>query len=320
MDSFLKSIPAGHVLIRNHYVGINASDINFTAGRYDPRHKPPMYPGFEAVGTIVAHSPDLKNVKIGSAVAVMQYGAFSEYQIAPAQTLIPLPSVNREILALIVTGLTSSIALEQMGKMTTGEKVLVTAAAGGAGQIAVRLAKLAGNYVIGTCSSDEKVAMLKDLGCDRVINYKKEDFKSVMKKEFPKGVDIVYESVGGEFLKICLDSLAVKGRLIIIGAIANYNTKSTSNQMSSAMIDVVPTYSLLNGSRTVSGFFLNNYRNDFPRHLLAMTDLVQQGQLKPYIDGNFNGLEGVFDAVEYLHNGKNVGKVVVNVGPAKSNL
>lgn len=94
--------------------------------------------------------------------------------------------------------------------MTKGETVLVTAgikvymceeercteknwcnssfvAAGGAGQIAVQLAKLAGNHVIGTCSSDDKVAMLKEMGCDRVINYKKENFKAVMKKEYPRG-------------------------------------------------------------------------------------------------------------------------------------
>lgn len=77
-------------------------------------------------------------------------------------------------------------------------------AAGGAGQIAVQLAKLAGNHVIGTCSSDDKVQMLKDMGCDRVINYKKEDFKTVMKKEYPRGVDIVFESIGGNFFEICL--------------------------------------------------------------------------------------------------------------------
>lgn len=63
----------------------------------------------------------------------------------------------------------------------------IIVAAGGAGQIAVQLAKLAGNHVIGTCSSDDKVAMLKEMGCDRVINYKKEDFKAVMKKEYPRG-------------------------------------------------------------------------------------------------------------------------------------
>lgn len=88
--------------------------------------------------------------------------------------------------------------------MTKGETILVTAAAGGAGQIAVQLAKQAGNHVIGTCSNEEKVAMLKAMGCDRVINYKTEDFGNVLKTEYPRGVDIVFESVGGEFFNICL--------------------------------------------------------------------------------------------------------------------
>jgi len=320
MDAFLKSLPAGYVVVKNHYCGINASDINFSAGRYDPRHKPPMYPGFESVGQIVAHAPDLKSVKLGSAVAVMQYGAFAEYQMVPVKSTIPLPNVQKEILALMATGLTSSLALEHMGRMTHSEKVLVTAAAGGAGQIAVRLAKLAGNYVIGTCSSDDKVAMLKELGCDRVINYKKEDLATVLKKEFPKGVDIVYESVGGDFLKICFENLAVKGRLIVIGAMSNYKGNSSSNQMSSVMTDVVPTYPLLNGSRTVSGFFLNHYVQDFSKHLTKLIQLVQKGDLKPFLDDKFNGIEQVFDAVDYLQSGKNIGKVLVNLAPNKSNL
>ncbi len=82
--------------------------------------------------------------------------------------------------------------------MKTGETVLVTAAAGGTGQFAVQLAKLAGNTVIATCSTPEKVKLLKELGCDRVINYKTENLEQVLKSEYPNGVDIVYESVGGE--------------------------------------------------------------------------------------------------------------------------
>lgn len=85
------------------------------------------------------------------------------------------------------TGLTASIALEQVGQMKSGQTVLVTAAAGGTGVFAVQLAKLAGNHVIGTCSSDEKIGMLKQLGCDRVINYKKENFAKVLKTEYPQG-------------------------------------------------------------------------------------------------------------------------------------
>ncbi len=95
---------------------------------------------------------------------------------------------------LFVSGLTASIALEEVGEMPQtggGCVVLVTAAAGGTGQIAVQLAKAAGHTVIGTTSSDSKAEHLKSLGVDRVVNYNSEDLHSVLKTEFPSGVDIV---------------------------------------------------------------------------------------------------------------------------------
>lgn len=218
----------------------------------------------------------------------------------------------------MVTGLTSSMALEHSGRMTTGETVLVTAAAGGAGQIAVRLAKLAGNFVIGTCSSEEKVQALKELGCDRVINYKKEDFGAVLKKEFPKGVDIIYESVGGEFFRTCMQNLAVRGRLIVIGAMSTYKETGNSGKMADNFSDQVATYELLAGSKTVAGFFLNNYRKEMPEHLPKLIRLFESGELKVNIDSKFSGLAATYDAVDYLQAGKNVGKVVVSLNPTSS--
>lgn len=221
--------------------------------------------------------------------------------------------------------------------MTKGETVLVTAgkflllfsaglflwngytktlnfiAAGGAGQIAVQLAKLAGNHVIGTCSSDDKVAMLKEMGCDRVINYKKEDFKAVMKKEYPRGVDIIFESVGGKFFEICLKSLAVRGRLIVIGTIASY---TGPDGMAG---DNVNTLKLLGTSRTVAGFFMPDYMEFSASHMANMIKLVNEGKLKVLLDnGGLSGIDQVADAVAYLHSGKNKGKVVVSLVDAKS--
>jgi hypothetical protein len=101
--------------------------------------------------------------------------------------------------------------------MRTGETVLVTAAAGGTGMFAVQLAKLAGNHVVATCSSPAKVELLKRLGADRVVDYKVESLKAVLRKEYPKGVDLVYESVGGDMFRTAVGALADKGRLVIIG-------------------------------------------------------------------------------------------------------
>ena len=80
--------------------------------------------------------------------------------------------------------------------------------------------------MIGTCGSEDKVAFLKDIGCNRVINYKKEDVATVLKKEYPQGVDVVYECVGGKMLEAAVNSLAVHGKIIVIGMISGYVDQS----------------------------------------------------------------------------------------------
>ncbi|KAI8139022.1 hypothetical protein BJV82DRAFT_501078, partial [Fennellomyces sp. T-0311] len=260
-NDLVNTLKPGHVIVKNLYLGINASDVNYTNAKYIPDIKPPFDVGFEALAQVVAVGPGISQDKVGSYVLISQYGAFAEYLDVTYKAVIPVPSNRIELLALLTSGLTSSIALEETGRMTTGETVLVTAAAGGAGQIAVQLAKLAGNYVIGTCSSDEKAAMLKSMGCDRVINYKKEDFKTVLRNEYPKGVDIVFES-----------------RLIVIGTVSTYSASSGMQG------DKVDTLQLLGKSRAVAGFFLPDYPHLFKSHMAKLVKLLVEGKLKIEID------------------------------------
>ncbi|CAO3649184.1 unnamed protein product [Mucor hiemalis] len=312
-NDFIQNLKPNNVVVKNFHVGINASNVNFTNGKYIPGIKPPFDVGFEALGEIVAVGSSVPKEKIGSHVIYTQYGAFAEYVEISAKAVMPVPSARPELLGLLTSGLTASIALAETGRMTKGETVLITAAAGGAGQIAVQLAKLAGNHVIGTCSSDDKVSMLKEMGCDRVINYKKEDFKAVMKKEYPRGVDIIFESVGGEFFDICLKSLAVRGRLIVIGMVASY---TGADGMSG---DNVNTIKLLGTSRTVAGFFMPDYKEFSASHMANMVKLMKEGKLRVEIDnGGLHGIDQVSDAVAYLHSGKNKGKVVVSLIDAKT--
>ena len=171
--------------------------------------------------------------------------------------------------------MTASISLEKYGHLQPGNKVLVTAAAGGTGQFAVQLAKLAGCHVIGTCSNQEKVEMLRRLGCDRPINYKTEDFKSVLKSEYPKGVDVVYESVGGEVFNTSVKNLAIGGRLILIGFITSYQDANFALRPSLPLYQI-----LLSKSASVQGFFLNNHLKDVPSHIAKMVQLYSTGKLQ----------------------------------------
>lgn len=151
------------------------------------------------------------------------------------------------------------------------------------------------------------------MGCDRVINYKKEDFKAVMKKEYPRGVDIIFESVGGTFFDICLKSLAVRGRLIVIGTVSTY---ADANGMAG---DNVNTLKLLGTSRTVAGFFMPDYKEFSASHMANMIKLVKEGKLKVLIDnGGLSGIDSVAAGVAYLHSGKNKGKVVISLINGKS--
>ena len=215
------------VLVRNVWVGINASDINYTAGHYRPGLAPPFDAGFEAVGTVLRCGQAVEHLKPGQTVALTSYSAFGEMQVAKAARCAPVAELSPRVLPLFVSGLTASLALECVGQIQSSDVVLVTAAAGGTGTFAVQLAKLKGCHVIGTCSSASKVEFLKQLGCDRVVNYKEESLDEVLKKEYKKGVDLVYESVGGDMYDTAVANLAIKGRLIIIGMISGYQDQST---------------------------------------------------------------------------------------------
>uniref|UniRef100_A0A0B7BMB1 15-oxoprostaglandin 13-reductase n=2 Tax=Arion vulgaris TaxID=1028688 RepID=A0A0B7BMB1_9EUPU len=311
------------VVIKNRYVGINASDINYTAGRYDPTKRPPFPAGFEGLGEVVSVGPDTV-LKVGQAVLYSKFGAFSDFISVEAATTIPVPTCDPAFLSLMVSGLTASVALEKEADLKPGQTVLVTAAAGGTGQFAVQLAKLAGCHVIGTCSSDDKNDFLKSIGCDRTINYRKEKLNDVLSKEYPKGVDVVYESVGNEMFDDALKNLAVFGKLIVIGMISNYEGQeikdgNTFHDLKEKRTVPIPM-TVLTKSARVSGFFLPHYRADFPRHIGTLIKLYKEGKLKVSSDvgvgaanGPFVGLEKVADAVEHMYARKNVGKVIVEL-------
>ncbi|XP_059157939.1 prostaglandin reductase-3-like, partial [Physella acuta] len=230
-----------------------------------------------------------------------------------------LPVLNPALLALFVSGLTASVSLEKEADLSPNKTVLVTAAAGGTGQFAVQLAKLAGAHVIGTCSSDSKADFLKSIGCDRTVNYNKENLGDVLSKEYPNGVDVVYESVGNEMLDAALKNLAVHGRLIVIGSIANYEGSTVNAEMKTSSKVNAP-FALLAKSASMRGFFLIHYKNDYQRHVGTLSKLYMEGKLKISTDngkdspsGPFVGLEKIADAVEYMYSRKNVGKIYVEI-------
>ncbi|CAI8015010.1 Prostaglandin reductase-3 [Geodia barretti] len=287
------------LLVRTSYAGINASDINWTAGRYLPGLQPPFDTGFEGLGKVVEVGKDCKGFQTGDSVLFMHAGSFSEYLTLPYRKATLLPRLDPAYLSLLVSGCTASIALEKF---------------------AVQLAKLAGCHVIGTCSTDEKADFLRGLGCDRPINYKKENLKSVLREEYPRGVDVMYEGIGGEIFNTCVKNLATKGKLVVIGFIESYKSSNFSTRPTLPLHQI-----LLSKSASIRGFFLNDYVADLPSHISRLCQLYEQGQLKALVDvgegapgGPFRGLESVYDAVDHLFSGCNRGKVVVEISPPQA--
>ncbi|KAG7474509.1 prostaglandin reductase 3 [Solea senegalensis] len=307
------------LLVRNRFVGINASDINYSAGRYDPSLKPPFDAGFEGIGEVVGLGLSASSrYTIGDTVAYFGSGAFAEYTVVPAKVSVPVPAVKPEFLTLLVSGATAYIALKRLGDLAEGETVLVTAAAGGTGQFAVQFAKQAGCHVIGTYSSNEKAGFLKSLGCNRPVNYTTEDLAKTLRKEYPKGINVVYESVGGSVLETAVNSLANKGRLIVIGFISGYQTPSGIPPFKGGTLPV----KLLQKSASMRGFFLPHFLSDYTEALSSMIQMFAKGKLVCEVDygelapgGKFVGLESIYRAMDYMYAGKNLGKVVVEVAP-----
>jgi len=164
----------------------------------------------------------------------------------------------------------------------------------------------------------KKEQLLKDLGCERVINLKKENLGQVLQKEYQNGIDFVYESIGGDVFGTCIDNLGVEGLLIIIGMISGYKD-GTYEQKSGVTNDML--LKLLTKSAGLQGFFLAHYQREGKMHFERLSTLLLQNKIKSYYDdghGKFVGLSSISDALDYMYSGKNIGKVVVKIGDQES--
>jgi len=297
------------VVIRNHYAGINAGfDTLLCRGQVPyTQLTPPFDLGVEAVGEVVTIGQAVDTLQVGDAVATtIRGGGYREYQAIAANLAVKIRAPIPEILTLMPTGLSALVALERVGEMKNGEVVLITAAAGGIGHIAVQLAKLAGNHVIGVCGSAAKVALLEKLGCDRIINYRTETLDAVLKQEYPKGIDLVFDCIGRQVFDTCVDHLAVRGRLIIVGFISEYTHDLE------AVTQPRIYQKLFWKSASVRGFLMPHFSEYGVEGRDRLLDLFYTQKLQVAVDPTvFQGLESIPDAVEYLLSGKNCGKVVV---------
>ena len=210
----------GEAVVEVAYTGLNFFDTLIIEGKYQVRPKPPFSPGGEFSGRVVALGPGVRGFEVGDRVmGACGYGAAAERIAIPVRRIERIPEglALDKAAGLSVTYGTSLHALKQRAEMKPAETLLVHGASGGVGLAAVEIGKAMGARVIAGASSDEKLAFARRYGAAETINTASDDLRARLKELAPKGVDVVYDPVGGALTEAALRSLAWKGRLLVIG-------------------------------------------------------------------------------------------------------
>ena len=296
----------GEVLIGVEAAGVNYADTMRRRDQYLTRQTFPFTPGSEVAGTVVGVGENVGNASEGDrVVTLLDSGGYADFAVAPAASLIPVPEKLGfdEAAAVPLQGLTAYHIIKTSGAMKEGETVLVHAAAGGVGTLAVQVAKLLGaGRVIATASSREKLDLARSLGADVLIDYTNDDWpEKVREATDGDGADIILEMVGGDFPEKNLRCLAAFGRMVVYGA--------ASGDRGS----IVPA-ALMNHCQSVVGFWLVriSQRPDlFVPSLEQTLAWISSGELRLTIGANYP-LDKAAEAHADLEGRRTTGKLVLN--------
>ncbi len=210
----------GEVLIEVHAAGINRPDVLQRMGKYEPPPGASDIPGLEVSGIVAALGEGVTDIKVGDKVcALLAGGGYAEYVTAPSAQVLPIPAGLSmvEAACLPETFFTVWSNVFDRGRLKEGETFLVHGGSSGIGTTAIPLAKAFGAKVFTTAGSAEKCAVCVELGADRAINYKDEDFVEVIKAETNgRGVDVVLDMVGGDYIARTISIMATEGRHVSI--------------------------------------------------------------------------------------------------------
>lgn len=293
-------------------VGVKACGVNFPdtliiEGKYQFKPELPFSPGGEVAGVVKALGEGVEHIRLGERViAFTGWGGFAEEVLADAKALIPIPDQMdfATASAFVMVYGTSHYALRDRAKIQPGERLLVLGAAGGVGLAAVELGKAMGAQVIAAASSDEKLAICREHGADEGINYTSEDLKERLKTlTAGKGVDVIYDPVGGPYSEIALRNMAWEGRHLVIGFAAGEIPRIPLN------------LTLLKGCSIV-GVFWGSFTSRDPHrnqeHLHELISWYLEGKIRPRISATYP-LERVADALNDMLTRKITGKAVLLV-------
>lgn len=293
------------VLVEVKAIGINYADTARREGQYVVPTPLPYIPGSEIAGVIAEVGSKVTKFQVGMRVsALIESGGYADFVALDENMLIPIPDgVDFEqAVALPLQGLSAYHILKTMGRLVPGETILIHAAAGGVGAIAVQLAKLFGaGKIIATASSAEKLEHAKAMGATHLVDYSKEGWVDEVKSITDnKGVDLALEMVGGDVFNQTLKCLAPFGRLVIFGAASGEQAQFHPGQ-------------LMRKNQSVIGFFLPQIMRHpelFQQSFKELLGYMASGQLKLTIGGSYP-LADAAEVHRLLQSRKTIGKLVL---------
>ena len=297
----------GEVVVDVSIAAMNFPDILIVEGTYQFRPDPPFSPGLEGTGTISAVG-DGVTLAVGSpVVAAVTHGAFAERWVVPATGVLPFPNglTEEQAAGFTIAYGTADYALRHRGQLAEGETMLVLGAAGGVGSAAVELGSRMGATVIAAASSAEKLAYAVTRGAIHTINYREQDLKTTVRDLTEgRGVDVVFDPVGGGLSEAAFRSIAWNGRHLVIGFAAGD-------------IPAIPLNLALLKGASIVGVYWGNWLTKEPGAaadiVAELYQLAESGDIDPPISGVF-ALEDFKDAYASLVDRTAMGKVLLRVG------
>ncbi|GAC25675.1 MAG: NADPH:quinone oxidoreductase [Alteromonadaceae bacterium] len=269
----------GQVVVDIKACGVNFPDGLIVQGLYQMKPEVPFIPGNEVAGVISEIGEGVPHLKVGQRViALCMLGGYAEKVACAATHVMPLPDEISfdEAAGLVTAHATAHHGLKQRANIQPGETLLVTGAAGGTGLAAVQIGKQMGAKVIAVCSTQEKLDMAKANGADILINYSEVDLKSAIKDVTNgKGVDVVYECVGGDTFHACSRSMAWNGRLLVVGFAGGTIPEFPVN------LSLVKGYSVVG---VFWGSFTQHQPQDFAQNMKELLTWYVQGKVKVVVD------------------------------------
>ena len=300
---------AGQVLVKLSAAGVNRPDCLQRAGLYPPPPGTTPVPGLEGAGEIVATGEGVPASLLGERVcALLNGGGYAEYALAEEALCLPIPHTCSDIEAAAIpeTFFTVYDNVFTRGKLRPGESFLVHGGASGIGSTAIQLAARAGATVFVTAGGPEKVAFCKKLGAHHVIDHRAGDFAEEIKRiQGKRGLDVILDMVGGDYIAKNISLLAVEGRLVQIAFLEG----------SKASIDFMP---LMMKRLTVTGSTLRARSNELKGEVADKVrqhvwPLIEAGKVKPVIDKVFP-LSEARAAHALMESGAHKGKIVLSMG------